>query len=369
MEGEGVSDDGCPWWGWAGRPPLSPAAIVRPAVSERLLMRAAHRLTDRDRMLLALLWEHRTLTTEQLAAVAFDSMTTARHRLTVLHGLRLVDRFQPRRADAASTPYHYLLDHLGSLVVAADRGYADPLALDWRKDNALAITRSQRLAHLVGTNGLFTALAGRARRDPDATLRLWWSEGRFAAWMAAQTARWPDAEPASDGRSWRRVPRPRPDGYGVWTERDATVAFCVEYDRGTETLARLDDKMPGYVELAWLFGTPPWTLFAFPSPRRERSARRVLAAAPVPVATASAVTDPAGPVWAPVDNDDADRLRLAALALRTDLPPPVRPLLAALAAPGSRAARRRTGRDEQDGGLPPSPTDPDGRDGAREAFI
>jgi hypothetical protein len=333
-------------------------------VSERLLMRAARRLTERDRLILALLWEHRVLTTSHVAALAFGNVTTARHRLAALYELRLLDRFQPR-TPAGLADYHYVLDHAGSYVVAADRG-ADPDALAWTKENALAIMRSQRLAHLVGTNGLFVTLAGTARRHADATLLLWWSERRFAAWLGEQSAGW-TAVAQDGGRGWRQPPRPYPDGYGVWTEGGSTVACAVEYDRGTEPLARLTAKLPGYVELAWLLGAPPWTLFAFGSPRREANARAALAGAPVPVATAHDLADPAGPVWLPVDASPALRLRLAGLAHAAPAPA-VRPLLDALAVRGARAARRRLSLAESRGGTPPHPEDPDGGAAFRTAF-
>ena len=341
------------------RRPRNAVAIRRAPVSERLMMRAARHLTDRDRLLLTLLWEHRVLTTEQIAEVAFDSLTTARHRLTVLHSLRLVDRFQPRRPDTTAGAYHYVLDHLGSYVVVADRdGDAD--ALDWRKERALAITRSQRLAHLVGANGVFTTLTAAARRTSDADLLLWWSRRRFASWLEEETVHWPDVA-ASDSTSGA-VPHAQPSGYGVWREGAATVPFALEYDRGTEVLGRVAGKIPGYVELAWLLGAPPWTLFAFPSARREANARDALAGAAVPVATAYDVTDPSGPVWLPLDGPDgAGRVRLADLGALCPASSNVSRLLADLAEPGSRERRGRTALSEAGGAPPPTPTDPDGR--------
>lgn len=61
-----------------------------------MLSVSAH-LTDRDRELIRLVGRHRVLTTDQLAALAFGSITTARHRLAVLVRLGLLRRFRPRR--------------------------------------------------------------------------------------------------------------------------------------------------------------------------------------------------------------------------------------------------------------------------------
>jgi protein involved in plasmid replication-relaxation len=38
----------------------------------------------------------------------------------------------------------------------------------------------------------------------------------------------------------------RPDGLRIWEERDAQVTFCLEYDRRTEILERLEKKLKSY---------------------------------------------------------------------------------------------------------------------------
>ena len=132
-----------------------------------------------------------------------------------------------------------------------------------RRGAAAVLAKSEHLGHLVGVNGFFTALVRSARQRTDATLATWWSERRCAA-------------------AWGEVVRP--DGYGVWAEGGARLPFLLEYDNGTERLARLADKLPGYARLAGAAGYPTWVLFRFPSTAREarrparpgptRSARR-----------------------------------------------------------------------------------------------
>src|SRR5580692_5968011 len=85
------------------------------------LVRAASHLTDRDRYLCRLLYEHRVLTTEQVADVGFDSAITARHRLAILADLDVVERFRPLR-QSGSSPWHYVLGAIGAAVVAVERG-------------------------------------------------------------------------------------------------------------------------------------------------------------------------------------------------------------------------------------------------------
>jgi len=265
-----------------------------------LLIEIAAHLTDRDRYLCHMLSEHQVLTTNQLCDLAFDSTITARHRLAVLTQLQLVDRFRPRRP-TGSAPMHYVLAALGADIVreqpACDSDDLTPLedlpTLRWRRDRALAIATSSRLPHLVGVNSVFTGLVCTARTDPGCALSVWWSERRCAA-------------------AWAEFVRP--DGYGLWTEAGRRVAFCLEYDTGSEHLAQLAGKLAGYADLAAVLDQPPWLLFVLPSRRRETEARRVLRTAALPVATA--VADPAssaaGARWWPLGLAE-QRCRLAAL--------------------------------------------------------
>ena len=185
----------------------------------------------------------------------FDNLNTAQHRLTTLYKLRLVDRFQPLDHRYVSLPYHYVLGELGAMVVAAERG-EDPDTSRWRADKALAIGKSQRLRHLVGVNGFFSALMAESRRREDCDLSLWWSERHCAS-------------------QFDRIAQP--DGLGVWEEAGNRVVFCLEYDRSTETLERLERKLKGYEDLQVASGLAYWILFCFGHPRREAGARRVLA--------------------------------------------------------------------------------------------
>jgi hypothetical protein len=255
------------------------------------LIEVASRLTDRDRYLCQLLYEHRVLTTEQITDVAFDSPITARHRLAVLADLDVVERFRPRRQFGTAC-WHYVLGEIGAAVVAVERG-DHPDDFYYRSEKALAVESSPRLAHLLGVNGFFTALMRDARHSDAGRLVEWQSERAFAV-------RWGDLV--------------RPDGHGRWRENEAEVRFCLEFDNGTENLARLVDKLTGYADLAIALGEEPLVLFAFRGPRREAAARRALAATPLPVATAvvPAGTSPAGRLWCGTDGG-AGRLRLVEL--------------------------------------------------------
>ena len=250
------------------------------------------RLTERDRRLCRLLDDHRVLTSSQVTDVCFTGERRARMRLAELYALDVLDRFRPRRG-GSPVPFHWVLGPLGAAVVTAETG-TDPADHTWRRGLAHDLAASQRLAHLVGTNGFFCGLLRSARTRPGCYLDEWWSERRCA-------------------REWGEVVRP--DGYGVWSEADTALPFLLEYDNGTERLERLGAKLPGYARLAAAAGHPNWVLFSFPSPRRERDARRVLAHPAVPVATAarSPGTAPDAAIWLPAPAGGV-RLRLAQLA-------------------------------------------------------
>ncbi|HVE46692.1 MAG TPA: replication-relaxation family protein [Acidimicrobiales bacterium] len=238
---------------------------------------------------------HRVLTSGQVTEMFFDSHKSALARLLGLYRLGVLDRFQPYRASWGSHPYHYVLGPAGTAVLAAE-AFEDPerAARRWKPDRTVALGHTQRLAHLVGLNGFYASLAGHARRHPSARLVSWMTEAECARWSEAIV---------------------HPDGFGEGEEDGAGVEFFLEYDRGTETLARLVDKLADYERFESERGASAWVVFCFSSPRREGTARRALAGATVPIATA-ALSRPLGAaeaVWLPLGRDDGRRVRLAAL--------------------------------------------------------
>jgi hypothetical protein len=261
-----------------------------PRSAAEQLAALARRLTDRDRRLCRLLWEHRVLTTEQLTSLCFPSRHAATHRLLLLTRLEVIDRFRPFRA-TGSAPFHYVLGRVGAHVLAAEQA-TTPSELGYSRSQTLARAHRQRLAHMVGVNGFFAALAATARDRVDAALTAWWSERRCA-------------------QRWGHLIRP--DGYGRWTEAGITVEFFLEYDTGTETISRVAGKLNGYADLATASGIQTPLLLTLPNPRREAEIHRAFGTPPISVATAAGrVTDPAGAVWLIVGGH-SERLRLAEL--------------------------------------------------------
>lgn len=272
-------------------------ADVRPIVNADLLRALPSRLTDRDRYIVRLLGAHTVLTSAHICDVGFSNQRVAERRMQQLYRLRLVDRVRPIWRPGSS-PYHWLLDEAGAAVLAAERGI-EVSELSWNRRRVLAsVMGGQRLAHLVGVNGFFTALIRSARTSGgQQRLAKWWSERRCIA-------------------EWGKLVEP--DGFGVWTDGSQAVTFLLEFDCGTERPgSRLAAKLPGYAKLAAADTTRWWLLFRFPGPQREANMRRALADAAVPVATAVLAPGetPAGPIWLPLTlPSSAPRLRLGALA-------------------------------------------------------
>ncbi|MEU9018663.1 replication-relaxation family protein [Actinomadura sp. NPDC048394] len=256
-----------------------------PRLSADVIADLVYRLTVRDRDLLALVWEHRVLTTGQLTRLFFPTPERARQRLNHLHRHHALLRFRPW-TPVGSKPWHWVLGPAGAHVLAVEQGRSIT-EFGYRQDTATAIAVSPRLAHQVGVNEFFVALHVCARRQGGA-VEQWWPEYRCAAL-------WGDLA--------------HPDAFGRWTKRrpdgsSSTLDFFLEHDTGTETLARVIAKLGGYADLAEATGTTTPVLFWLPSAKREANLRRLLGTPEIPVATAvhtpaTSPDGPAGPVWQP----------------------------------------------------------------------
>jgi hypothetical protein len=258
-----------------------------------------------------MIYEHRVLTTGQVTQLAFGTTRAATARMTTLYQYRAVDRFRPLAA-TGSSPLHFVLDEAGAILLAAEDGVTTA-DLGYRRDRAMGVALSPHLSHEVGVNGVFTALAAAARASGgQKVLETWWGGRRCAAVWGENT---------------------RPDGYGRWREQlpgqpAAVTDFFLEYDTGTEPLARVIGKLAGYAALAARTGITTPVLFRLRSLRREAALHARLVGPPppgirdaasaaqipgVPVATATSGTSPDGPAWLPAGSP-GPRRRLAELA-------------------------------------------------------
>lgn len=272
-------------------------APIRPRSSPQVIKALARRLTPRDRWIMRLVWTHRVLTTPQIATLAFTSYNTAKDRLAVLYELRALERVRPWNA-----PWRYVLDTPGAEILAADDGRT-LREFGYRYDRAKDAATSSQSDHTLGVNQTFVDLFAHTRAPEHRAHLEWWTEAQ-CAWH------WGDII--------------RPDAAGRWQVGTRRTDFFLEYDRGTERLRRLRDKVHAYAELADTVGTRGVVLFLLPSRRREAHLRHALGARPpVPVATAVHGTHPADAVWTRVDDPDLHPQPLVDLAPHpvTEQPP------------------------------------------------
>jgi hypothetical protein len=268
----------------------------RGAGADRVALKVADlagRLTDRDRRLCRLLWEHRVLTSHQLTQLADGQLDTAEDRLRTLTRLQVLDRFRPRR-DTGSAPYHYVLGPLGAAVLAAEQAIT-VTDLGYRPAATLGIAHHSRLSEIVAVNGFFSALAGHARHHPDTELSLWMSQRGCQA-------------------KWGRVVQPH--GFGHWRDHDTILSFFLHYHHHDQPIRHLIAALAGYDTLAQAIPERATNLLLWlTSPKQEAQLHRTVPPRPYLVATATQHQDanPADAIWLPL-GDTGPRRRLADLA-------------------------------------------------------
>ncbi len=184
----------------------SAVRLTAPVVAAEL-----SRITPRDRLILDLLADHHTFTTDQLADLAFTSLGRTRNRLSDLHARGVLDRFRHYQRPGSQS-WRWTLGPLGAAIVAASRGEPMPRPVAVREATA-RLAMSPTLPHLLAVNGFFVALTAHARTRRDgARLARWWNEARCRDACGNLV---------------------RPDGHGVWHTGGRAVPFWLEMDLGT----------------------------------------------------------------------------------------------------------------------------------------
>ncbi|WP_277675695.1 replication-relaxation family protein [Saccharopolyspora rectivirgula] len=308
------------------RTPIPARASSRVAASTEHQATVAAHLTERDRWIARMCAEHRTLTSTQIAQVAFPSRRAANYRLQRLYQWRVLDRFQPY-IGRGRAPMFYVLDTAGAHLLAHEDGL-DPRELGFRAERSIGIAYSLRLAHLHGLNSLFTGLIADALAHHDRAVTAWWSEARCARHFGDIV---------------------RPDGYGRWREAGSEIEWFVEWDTGRYHLSRFVAKIPDYLELAATTRIVTPLLAVFSTASREAHARRLLTEhlrsqtrpQDLPIATTSTEElDRTGTasarVWLPLAHRDGGRFRLA--ELHTAWPHVGQPTSSSQATPNAREA-------------------------------
>jgi len=199
---------------------------VRRVGADRVFELARH-LTERDREVALCLYEQQVLTTDQLALLFFSSKRRGQDRLLFLYRRRVLDRlYPPARFGAGKPQAHWLLDEAGAHLVAASLGL-DRRQLDWQRRDDWA--SHPQLAHRLEVNRFVTDLIAATLTDPFRGVVAWYGPRQAAARLG--------------GRMHGKV---RPDAELILATHRGPVDLLLEWDRGSETLDRLDEKLRRY---------------------------------------------------------------------------------------------------------------------------
>lgn len=221
-------------------------------VSAERVFELARHLTERDRAIARSLYEHQLLTTDQLTLLFFSSKHRAQHRLRFLYEERVLDRFYPSRPYGLGKPQaHWLLDEAGAILAAASLG-VERKQLGWQRRDDWG--SYPQLLHRLEANHFVTGLVAATLKDGSLGVSEWWGSRSAASRLT---------DSSQHGR-------PIPD-CGFFLERAAGPIECyLEWDRGTETLARLTHKLTLYQHAEVHSGErrPVNVLFVVPSERR-----------------------------------------------------------------------------------------------------
>jgi hypothetical protein len=197
-------------------------------------------LDERDHALQLSLLEHKVLTTHQIKNLYFRSFRRCQHRMKELRDLDLVSSFSVGRGFGEGRPpacWFLTRPGLNEIANAKDVRVAD---LPWVPDQTYR--GSQMLAHRLGVNAFFCALAEASRVHEGHCLLTW----RPEHWVRT------------------RAGEVKPDGFGRYLHPGGACEFYLEYDRGTEAFGALSRKLEGYLRLAagW---TKEQELLGFPN--------------------------------------------------------------------------------------------------------
>jgi len=292
----------------------------RPGARETRALAAS--LTSRDFCILAMLAQHQHLNVNQLAVLFWpDARAAVRNAQIRLKRMteewRLLVCWRQREPLAREgwvgwrkRPSIFGLSERGAAVVAADQGLAgsDRKALTDAARNAATYTF--RMHHDLEVCDFFVRLAVAARERPGHGLYHWTGANGMRGQLQVETGR-EDA--------------PAPDGWGRSLTPDREVWFHLEWDRGTESPARLRRKIAGYLNSPGALGS--LVLFVAPDAGREGTIRAAVskvcreARAPAHITgrfwTATVrhldALGSLGEAWRRVDERDGPRLALPEL--------------------------------------------------------
>lgn len=191
------------------------------------------RIVPSEIEILDLLAEKPLLSGKQIADVRSSSAARTRRLLAHVQSRGLVMcSVAPGRADVPANRHYYLSDAAISLLARREGMPPGRFARKhWLSASRLA-TLFNALDHTRGTRQFFVDLIAVSRRRDGEALEMWLDEA-----AAARRYLWHG-----------EVKLLRPDGYGVYRQRDRALAFYLEWDSGSSSIARYRRKLRAYQE-------------------------------------------------------------------------------------------------------------------------
>lgn len=232
-------------------PPHADASLNQVQTSQLL-----RTLKQRDLVLLQVLHDYRYLNTLQVKELFFPSLRSAQMRLQLLRDQGLIYMWKVIEPPGVTRrPSLLLLSPRGARLLANHQGDDGRPYLERSRE---ARDHCWHAVHDLEANQFFIALAAQSRQLVDQGLFYWYGED-YCRSERVQFAR------------ERRLPAPVPDGMGVYLSPAGRVLFDLEWDRATESNARLRQKMRAYVRYFGLFRNSELhhVLFVTPGEGRE----------------------------------------------------------------------------------------------------
>jgi hypothetical protein len=199
----------------------------------RAATEVAHKLTERDLDILALVQSFRLLTSDYIQALGSGSKQGLLRRLQKLYHAGYLDRITPRRTKAGgSAAMVYGITNKGVRTLQAAGRMVRVTSTDWNAqnrsldglfvDHTLLISQIRTVLTLATRNGSGVELAG-------------WTEGRELVERVEVT---------SDG-GYAQIPV-APDAFFSLKDAKGTLHLFLEADRGTMTIERFMQKLRAY---------------------------------------------------------------------------------------------------------------------------
>jgi len=209
---------------------LPPQSEARP--SQTQLNRLHRSLNQRDLLILQSLHDHRYLNTLQVKELFFPSLRSCQMRLQSLKHLGLIYSWKVIETPGVRRRHSLLLISAEGARVLAD--WHDDDSRDYVERSHDARDHCWHATHDLEANQFFIAVIMQSRQRKDEGLLVWYGEEHVRAERRATAREY----------KW---PVPTPDGCGVYLAAGGRIIFDLEWDRATESLARLRQKIGSYV--------------------------------------------------------------------------------------------------------------------------